>query len=676
MEQDCRMLILDYALSSEAIVEGVAYHFARAGCRADYRPYYPNLVWDDLSTYQVIALLAGRTPDFPSGMMSVDEVVVAGKFVREGGTLILGPNLEGGEGANERRLFNRLLGDLEIPIQILDEKVDDAVNCYTGPLWDRPFYAPVQGHPTAEGGWDRLAFERTTPLRVGENTEVVLTTFETAVPDGRMPVMAIGQSGKGQVLVAGRYLLNATGIPLRISGEPLIHPELLRETEAFLTGLAKHVLGLASGEATWTPVNPCVATEMVPEEIRGPGFDRSPVLDRFPEGEHVVALSPLTGSADGFDRDLARRYEELPDDRLYGWIRREGVRASWGRTVDPDPEGFSRQAVEEVAGALSSCGANLFWGISNCQAMSGFGYSGEERASVADRWRWTAEALDGTEVKWYPTLDYRYFREEKTRCFGAQGQELQAPSPMDLAFWNRGWRDSLCTIAEYSLNHGCIGGITIDVELYAHPPAFNYYSGYGFEDLCFEFALDRLKGRVDTGLTCEARSLALTDRFNWLRSHGMLGMYFGTLSAEVERICREIRDDVWRINPDLLFASYIFTTPCNWFEMGIYRGLSSPERPLILMTFNVRSGRMLEHLRRERVYAYHASVALLGMVKRDEYETLFRNSFQLGHGYWMNNINAVLEGAPESCESPGRQGISPEDAIRIIGEANCRTRPT
>ncbi|MBT4503047.1 MAG: hypothetical protein HOC74_35260 [Gemmatimonadetes bacterium] len=204
MEQDCRMLILDYALSSEAIVEGVAYHFARAGCRADYRPYYPNLVWDDLSTYQVIALLAGRTPDFPSGMMSVDEVVVAGKFVREGGTLILGPNLEGGEGANERRLFNRLLGDLEIPIQILDEKVDDAVNCYTGPLWDRPFYAPVQGHPTAEGGWDRLAFERTTPLRVGENTEVVLTTFETAVPDGRMPVMAIGQSGKGQVLVAGR----------------------------------------------------------------------------------------------------------------------------------------------------------------------------------------------------------------------------------------------------------------------------------------------------------------------------------------------------------------------------------------------------------------------------------------------------------------------------------------
>ena len=140
-------------------------------------------------------------------------------------------------------------------------------------------------------------------------------------------------------------------------------------------------------------------------------------------------------------------------------------------------------------------------------------------------------------------------------------------------------------------------------------------------------------------------------------------------------ICREIRDDVWRINPDLLFASYIFTTPCNWFDLGVYRGFSSPERPLILMTFNVRSGRMLQYLRRDRIYAYHASVALLGMIGRDEYGTLFENAFRLGHGYWMNNINAVLEGDPESCESPGRKGISPEDAIRIIREANNRTGP-
>ena len=342
----------------------------------------------------------------------------------------------------------------------------------------------------------------------------------------------------------------------------------------------------------------------------------------------------------------------------------------WAETVR------SREEVERVGKALSCCGANLFWGISNCQAVGGAGYSEEERAGVLERWEWTTEALSGTDVKWYPTLDYRYFRDEKTRCLGAQGQKLEAPSPMDLGFWRRGWRDPLCAIAEFSRSRPCIGGIAIDVELYAHPPAYNYHMGYGFEDACFKFALDRLAGCVDEDILKSAQWLELADRHNWLRTHGLLEAYFRTLSAEVERICREIRDAVWEINPDLLFASYIFTTPCSWFDLGVYRGFSSPERPLILMTFNVRSGRMLEHLRRERVYAYHASVALLGMIRKDEYRTVFGNAFRLGHGYWMNNVNALLAGDPESCESPGRQGISPEEAIEVIREANdALTRP-
>ena len=43
-----RMLILDYALSSEAIVEGVAHPFTRAGLTARTRLWDPNLAQDDL----------------------------------------------------------------------------------------------------------------------------------------------------------------------------------------------------------------------------------------------------------------------------------------------------------------------------------------------------------------------------------------------------------------------------------------------------------------------------------------------------------------------------------------------------------------------------------------------------------------------------------------------------
>ena len=140
-----KMLIVDYALSWPAIVEGIAYYFARCGCAVHYRPFYPNLVRADLEEYAVIALLAGRTPAFPSGRMGLAEVEAAVEFVTAGGRLLLGPNLDGGEGGTERRLFNRLLRELGIAITIEDVQVVDPENGYMGPLDRRP----ARGRPAS-----------------------------------------------------------------------------------------------------------------------------------------------------------------------------------------------------------------------------------------------------------------------------------------------------------------------------------------------------------------------------------------------------------------------------------------------------------------------------------------------------------------------------------------------
>ncbi|MDP7620248.1 MAG: hypothetical protein QF652_08410, partial [Dehalococcoidia bacterium] len=502
----------------------------------------------------------------------------------------------------------------------------------------------------------------------------LLASFETAQPRGEMAVLAMAPAGKGHVLVAGRYLLNATGIPLRISGEPLVHPERLEDTAAFLDDLAGYVVGVAAGTIPFAAVNPMAQPVKGHAEWTDLELDDSVVADGLPSKVRVETFSIRARDIDAYDIQLANRYEEIPDDRLYGWIRKDGVRASWGSTVQWGGNETTQVEVEQVCKALEACDVNLFWDISNCQAVAGAGFSEGERTAVLERWEWTSAALDGSSVKWYPTLDYRFFRDEKTRCFGAQGQELEAPSPMDIEFWGRGWRDPLRAIAEFSLEHPCIGGIAIDVELYAHPPAYNYYTGYGFEDACYNAVLERWEGWVDAAVLTEAADVGLTERFDWLRTRGLLEGYFTVLSSEVERICREIRDEVWRVNPDLLFASYIFTTPCNWFDLGVYRGFSSPDRPVVLMTFNVRSGRMLEYLREKRVYAYHASSALLGMIEREAYEPVFSNALRYGHGYWMNNINALLYAGSDSCESPARQGLSPEEAIEAIREANAAAR--
>jgi hypothetical protein len=673
MERSPQMLIVDYALSSEAIVEGVAYYFARCGLQVRFRPYFPNLVRADLAEYSVIALLAGRTPGFPSGCMTAAEVEAAAPFVRAGGRLVLGPNLEGGEGGTERDLFNRLLARLGIDLRIEDALVEDPQNQYMASLGPRAPFQPVPGHVAAAGVAASLALDRTTPLAAGAGVDVLLTSFPTATPGGRMPVVAAGRAGDGLVLVAGRHLLNATGIPQRISAEPVVRPEWLEDAIPFLQNVARYVVEYRP-ELPWQPRNPCLRVGVAAEQAP-PAPGAPPLPDHAPSRCRVVVLAPPAGSPSAFDTALADAYERLPDPARYGWVQRQGVRACWGSTVDWGGSVRTQADVERIGAALAGCGVNLFWCISNCQAVSGSGYTAAERQAVLERWDWTAAALSGTDVRWYPTLDYRYFRQENTRCLGAQGQRLEAPSPLDLEFWRRGWREPFLAIAEYSRRCPCLGGIAIDLELYAHPPAYNYYMGYGFEDGCFGFALDRLESLADRGELAEARGLALAERYEWLRLHGLLEGYFAALSAEVERICRELRETVWQVNPALLFASYIFTTPCNWFDLGVYRGLSTPARPLVLMTFNLRSGRMLEHLRRDRVYAYHAMVTMLGQIAGEQYEGVFASAFRFGHGYWLNNINALVDAVPNSCESPSGQGLSPEAAVAAIGAASRRTGP-
>jgi hypothetical protein len=670
------VLILDYAMATPEINEYIAFDYIRAGCRVDYRPFYPNLVHDDLIDYRIILLLAGRTPAYPSGIMSVNEVAPLVEFVQTGGTLVLCPNLEGGEGANERYLFNQILSDLKAEIHITDHQVSDLENQYAATLGDRPFYKTMSSHPVGRDLPDRLAFERSTYLETGSEVNVLLTTFPSAQPDGRMPIIAMTSAGDGLVVALGRYIHNAVGIPLRISGEPLVHPEWLENTASYLQQFAQYIVDLTEGQTVAARTDLLRPKSEQSQDTLDFDLDQSVVHNCLPESTYIYRYSLSDGEQgiDEYDRKRAEHYAQLPEESLYGWVRNEGVRACWGSTVDWSSMVKDKENIELIGATLKAMDVNLFWGIANCQAVGGSGYTNEERSRVLQQWRWTAEALNDSSIRWFPTLDYRYFRDEKSRCHGAQGQELEAPSPMDLTFWQQNWRNSMLAMAEFSLDHPCVGGLTMDVELYSHPPAYNYYQAYGFEDTCYFTVLDRWHGSMDAALLKHLHSIPLLERFNHLRVHSLLEGYFSVLSDEVARICRQIREDIWRINPNLLIASYIFTTPCNWFDIGLYRGFSTPERPLILMTFNVRSGRMMEHLRRRDIYAYHTSVALLGMIPPEEYETVFTNSRQYGYGHWMNNVNSLLSADPSSVESPARQGMEVEAAIEAIYKANQKMK--
>lgn len=215
------------------------------------------------------------------------------------------------------------------------------------------------------------------------------------------------------------------------------------------------------------------------------------------------------------------------------------------------------------------------------------------------------------------------------------------PSPFDFEhFWQKELLDVYTNFksAWQNSNHQVtIDGIFLDFEMYhAQTQSGQYTNTMDFSDYTWQrYAQSR-------NMLC-LLSLSFEDRIRYLLDAQKFDDYFVFLKHEAFLVGKKIKHYFNQEFPHALLAAYNIHLPHSWFYLGILAGLSSPQDPIILATFNNDFYRHYEWLQRQHIFAYHMPVLLFSKFqKKDDFNLI--NEFAKTHdGVWFNRISRLEE---------------------------------
>src|SRR5205085_413802 len=184
------------------------------------------------------------------------------------------------------------------------------------------------------------------------------------------------------------------------------------------------------------------------------------------------------------------------------------------------------------------------------------------------------------------------------------GDLVPIPCGLDSAYWRNGLRPVYRILARLGGPRPApdvIAGMALDLD-----SAMTLYGGSGFCDSDYRVGLTAL------GLDREELDRLLTlpppERYDTLLERGWLGKYFAALENSVAERAIALRAEVRRLKPDLRFAFHASETPTDWFSLGLLRGFSSPDAPVLLWFREADNPRVL--LRRFQARGIYALSAL------------------------------------------------------------------
>jgi len=178
-------------------------------------------------------------------------------------------------------------------------------------------------------------------------------------------------------------------------------------------------------------------------------------------------------------------------------------------------------------------------------------------------------------------------------------------------------------------------GMLSDLELYGFDTII-LSEAFTFDNLSFQFFLDKqekyLKKR---NIYDEAEKIPQYYRYLWLKEKGLLKIYYKNLEKEVEDIAKWIDSEITRIYPDFIWGFYVAGIPHSWYYKGLFRGLSSPERPIVLITYDVIGNEQMDYYAQNNIYAVYCPGILLNMMKNEEWIECLTNFAENNDGYWL-----------------------------------------
>ncbi len=182
-----------------------------------------------------------------------------------------------------------------------------------------------------------------------------------------------------------------------------------------------------------------------------------------------------------------------------------------------------------------------------------------------------------------------------------------------------------------------ITGVFFDFEMYHAPEQTGLYTDHmDFSDLAWKVYC------LYTKNTALASLSPLKERVIYLQTHKKFTEYFTILEEASRDIGIAIKTYMRKKMPHLIFAAYTPTLPYSWFYRGIMAGLSSPQEPLLLATFNTDYASHDAWLKSHHINILHGSAIMLSKLHHTEDLNLITSLLTHHDFVWYNRPSRMI----------------------------------
>ena len=619
--QSRRLLLLDLALSDPMVLGATAAPWHEVGYTVEYRRFYPHLTRADLERYRTLVLLGGREPEAPSDALTLGDVALITEWTRQGGVVVFGYAGDG-EGFLDRWIMNRWLAAMGTGLVIGDYPLEDTVAAGSG-ADPQPSIFPLPHSALRNAGFEPFSAGRNHVVLVRRESQALARSSATAFvrppreepgPRPRAAVVAAARVGEGLVLVISRHALAVLGPDLRPSTvPPATIPGDASRSREFLDALARWTLR----PAEWASVAP--AAGQIPLTLASaprPLALRSPPLAP-PAGADVVVLPQPVPPG---DRSSTPR-------TVPAWISRQGMRVVWTRAPN------SQRAFDSLLAFVDVSALNVLATEVSAPARA-------DSLGLRNAWRGTAARLQTTSLRWFPAIVLAELRpqgEPATREVDVRGDTAAVPCGLDTLLWRGALRPAYRALARLGGERGSdlVSGVALDLDV-----PQDGYAAAGFCDATYREGLSALN--LDSAAADRLAALPAVGgaRYDALLEAGLLGRYEAALEDLVAERAAALRAEVRRLNPDVRFAFRSARVPMDWFSLGLLRGLSAPDAPVLLWTREPHVRDVLGQYRARGIFALSGLGLVPERIATGDWPRLRRAAFAEHDGFWVSWTDA------------------------------------
>ena len=580
-----RLLIVDLTLADPLTLEATAAPWHAAGYRVEYRRFYPHLTRLDLARYRTVLVLGGREPESRSDALTIGDLAILAEWIRRDGVVVLGYTEVGG--ALDRWTMNQWLAAQGAGIAIGAGAEAGAGIGAGAQLLDA---APLPHSALDNAGFAPFPAGRNYPLQIRDKSQTLARASGTAL-------VAASRVQNGLIVVASRSLLASADADAR--------------ARDFLVALARWT----RRPAEWASIG--AATRPAPLRLAG-GPQQVAV--------HAPPLAPPTGGAGGGAGggaaivlpQPASTYREDPG-AAPSWIHRQGMRVLWSRFMLP--------SLDSLLGFVDVAALNALATTIPEAAVA-------DTASTRNLWKITADRLQATSIRWFPAISLLAIPSQGADEVDRHGNLTPIACGLDSLYWRGALRPTYRTLARLGGARPApevIAGVALDLD-----SAMSYFRGSGFCDADYRTGLAALG--LDRAETERLAGLPPPVRYDTLLERGWLSGYFEGLEAAVAERAAALRGELRRLHPDLRFAFHASDVPADWFTLGLLRGFSSPDAPVLLWLKERRGRALLRRYRERNVFALSA-VGLQpdrATFAPSEWPRLRFTAFSEHAGFWLD----------------------------------------